>query len=635
MRLSQLLVWIYLFVATFGFSACGGSGTGGNQRALENLTASEIIAEDTVAFETEGVATFQVRLSEPSVSPVRLSYSTRAGSAISGRDFLSKSGRVTFPPGNVIQYVNIALIDDQIDEPDQHFDIYLDNPAGVTLTDTQIRITIRDDDPLPLITFRYPSMDVSEGTGDAATVAPVPIFLSRRSEKTIRFTAYTAENTASSLEYMHVAERVVFDSPGRLFEYPVFINADSDPEGRQQFYLFMRNPANAVLDISQSDYFRDDRIRTKIRILDDDFIGPQPPHAASNLAFTWIGAFGRLFTDNELDAIAVNHRLVVLAKFHADFDIQNHHAEAAALLQRNPSLSILPYLNAKHWFAESTWGTEPHPNCLLRDTEGELLFRDTDRSLAYYLDLRQAACREWILSTVETWLGTTLYRGIAFDSAGPIGDHGENTFWQDALGSQAEVDAWNSGLAELLSAAQQRFANHLVLFNGIGAHPSRGPDRDLFQLAYTGGAINESFAIQLDGSPNATLLDDIGLLSSSHDILLMKSNLKDTGDVDHQLRAGRFAYAAFLMGWHPGRSFFKFAVDDFYTASELADDPPELQLDLGLPRDSHVTEGDLLTRTFQHGDVAVNVGPTAVVWASPAGDVTVPAGDAIFVVDER
>ena len=567
-----------------------------------------LVVSDVTVDEAANVARIRLRLSEPTSNVSRVSWSTFRGNAISGKDYISRSGRATFQPGGTSCTVEVPIVDDDIDEPDQFFRLRFHNPVNLLLDENlRPKVVITDNDPEPTIGFRYSTQDVVEGDPDAASVINVAVLLSHRSEKNIRYTAYSAANTASELEFEPFAERMLFHGNGRLGTIPVSIVPDTDLEGRQQFYLYLRNPTNAKLRLSSEDAPDADRIRTKIRILDDDELEEIPAQIDRTSAFTWIGTFGRRFSANELATIAQNHSLVVIAKFHSSFDIFQHHLEAAALKQLNPELKVYLYFNSKYWFEASQWATEPQRNWLLQDETGNLISFDTDRSPAFFFDLRVPECRHWIIETIESWMATGLYDGIAFDSAGPVGDYGDDVFWLNALGDQNEVDRWNRGLKSLLNVARARRSIPSVLFNGIGGNRFRGPIRDLFQLEYTHGALHERFAVELDGTVSHTLRQDIDLMSIYPDkSLLFKTNLRDDGNSERNQRLGRFSFLAFMMGWQPGSSYFKFAIDDFYTTSELQDAPLLRQSDFGQPLSSYQQIEELLIREFQYGTIVVN-----------------------------
>ena len=66
-------------------------------------------------------AGFTLSLSAPSVQPVTVSYLTADGTASAGRTTSSLSGTVTFPPGTTGQSVNVPVIGDVLDEPNETF----------------------------------------------------------------------------------------------------------------------------------------------------------------------------------------------------------------------------------------------------------------------------------------------------------------------------------------------------------------------------------------------------------------------------------------------------------------------------------------------------------------------------------
>lgn len=594
--------------------------------SLGQITVS---ASAIVTPESSRVAAVKLKLSEVSQSPVRLTCTTSGGTAISGVDFVARTSVVTFPVGVVERSLNVTVRDDLIAEPDQEFTVLLSQSTGATIATPVVKITIQDNDPDPIVSLG--ELAVTEGSGGGFTTAQLDIRLSQRSEKPIRFTLSTTPNTATAQEFASFSTRMLFGSSTNLFRVPIRIVADDDLEGQQRFYMTLANPQNCVLNFAQLSPTRTDRIRSTVIITDDDVLVPPLP-IQSKHAFAWIGAFGRAFTEDELDAISLNHDFVVIAKFHASFSIEQHHADAVALRLRKPDQRILPYFNAKFWFHHSQWGTSPDPHWLLRDPGGSAVVLDTDRSPANYLDLRQPECREWILETIDGWFSTGLYDGIAFDSANPVGDFNGGSFWNDLLGGPSEIVRWNDGLAHLLTDAQSRFAGKIVLFNGLAKNASVPQDGALWRLTLADGALNEKFAIDLNGLPTSSLRSEIDLIESSpNKVFLCKSNLRDTGDVAKQSRAGRFAYAAFLMGHQPGASFFKFAVDDFYTTSELEDDPPEMQIDLGVPTEFYQADGMLLSRRFERGEVGLNLGATPIVWNVNDVEFTIPGYDALFI----
>ena len=62
-----------------------------------------------------------------------VSYATANGSATSGSDYTAASGTLTFAPGETAKSFNIVIIDDNIKESNETFNIVLSNASSATL----------------------------------------------------------------------------------------------------------------------------------------------------------------------------------------------------------------------------------------------------------------------------------------------------------------------------------------------------------------------------------------------------------------------------------------------------------------------------------------------------------------------
>lgn len=90
--------------------------------------------------------TFTVTLSNPSASTITVDFATADGSAIAGADYITRSGTLTFNPGVTSQQVNVLIIGDTTNEPDETFVVNLSNGAQGTGT-------ILNDDFMPIPTL--------------------------------------------------------------------------------------------------------------------------------------------------------------------------------------------------------------------------------------------------------------------------------------------------------------------------------------------------------------------------------------------------------------------------------------------------------------------------------------------------
>ena len=76
----------------------------------------------------ESQMVFAVELSAPSPQEVRVNYVTADRQAVSGQDYRGGSGVIVFPPGTTRKEVRIAVLPDDLDEPDETFEVDLSNP---------------------------------------------------------------------------------------------------------------------------------------------------------------------------------------------------------------------------------------------------------------------------------------------------------------------------------------------------------------------------------------------------------------------------------------------------------------------------------------------------------------------------
>jgi hypothetical protein len=97
---------------------------------------------------TEGidtaVLTFTLNIA-PEIT-VTVDYETVAGTAVPHSDYLPISGTLTFAPGSTIQVVSIPLLDDDLVESNEIFNLVLLSPMNLILAGDTVTIVIQDDD---------------------------------------------------------------------------------------------------------------------------------------------------------------------------------------------------------------------------------------------------------------------------------------------------------------------------------------------------------------------------------------------------------------------------------------------------------------------------------------------------------
>ncbi|HET8775603.1 MAG TPA: Calx-beta domain-containing protein, partial [Thermoanaerobaculia bacterium] len=94
-----------------------------------------------------GEAWFTLRLSKASETSVSVQYQTEDGSARAGADYETRSGTVTFPPGQLTRTIAIPIAGDTQHEETETFTLVLSKGNGAVIPDLDATCTISDDDP--------------------------------------------------------------------------------------------------------------------------------------------------------------------------------------------------------------------------------------------------------------------------------------------------------------------------------------------------------------------------------------------------------------------------------------------------------------------------------------------------------
>jgi len=142
------------------------SGGPGQGTILDNDSPPSISINDVTVNEGHvgtTSAVFTVSLSGPSGKPVGIVVHTADGTAQAGIDYQSLDLGLSFNVGQTSVTATVAVIGDNLNEPNKTFFINLTTPVNATVADGQGAGTIVDDDPLHLI------LDESGPAADQAT----------------------------------------------------------------------------------------------------------------------------------------------------------------------------------------------------------------------------------------------------------------------------------------------------------------------------------------------------------------------------------------------------------------------------------------------------------------------------------
>ena len=132
-------------------SACGGSGP--NNEAPPStptpptlqLAGNIQVVEGNVGT-SSAMAIFNVTLSASSADTVTVDYATSDMTATAPGDYQSKSGALSFAPGETSKTVTVNVVADVVAEPDETFKLTLSNPSNANLSNAVSVATIANDD---------------------------------------------------------------------------------------------------------------------------------------------------------------------------------------------------------------------------------------------------------------------------------------------------------------------------------------------------------------------------------------------------------------------------------------------------------------------------------------------------------
>jgi hypothetical protein len=199
--------------------------------------------------EATGLSEFTVNLARESGKTVTVKYATSGVSAMSGVDFASTSGMLTFSPGETSKVVPVVIHDDASDEYDtEAFRATLSSPTNATIPSgaSTSNAQIEDDDQPPLITIN----DAVVVEGDSGTKnMQFTVSLSAVSGKTVSVGYATLGGTATSGKDFRPVSGTLTFSPGvtsRTFTVAI-IGDLTDEADVETFQVQLSDAVNGML----------------------------------------------------------------------------------------------------------------------------------------------------------------------------------------------------------------------------------------------------------------------------------------------------------------------------------------------------------------------------------------------------
>ena len=176
------------------FSCTVGCTDSGN---LTNWTfvdpSIQVTIADVSVSESDGTATITATLSGTPSGDVTVDFYTSNNTALSGSDYTSVTGTLTWLSGtNGDVTTTISITNDILDELDETFYVNLENPVNTNISDDQATFTITDNDPPP--EFFVEDATTAENAGTVS----VSVSMTNQSGSTCTIDYATSNGTATA-----------------------------------------------------------------------------------------------------------------------------------------------------------------------------------------------------------------------------------------------------------------------------------------------------------------------------------------------------------------------------------------------------------------------------------------------------
>ena len=173
-------------------------GTSGTATITDNNAAPTLAINDVTVNEAAGTATFTVTRSGATGAAASVDYATSNDSASAGADYTAANGTLSFAAGETTKTFTISILNDEVYEGSEVFNVTLSNANGASLSDASGVGTIKDDgagsggsdNDTPTLSVSSPT--VSEGNYAVFTVS-----LSKVSTTAVSFTPSLIAGTAT------------------------------------------------------------------------------------------------------------------------------------------------------------------------------------------------------------------------------------------------------------------------------------------------------------------------------------------------------------------------------------------------------------------------------------------------------
>jgi len=232
------------------------------------------VSENYFAEESAGTVAISVEKTGGDALTSTVHYATANGTAISGTDYTSTSGDLTWNSGDTAaKIINIPISQDSVGNTGKYFSVSLSSPTNATFGDIPTTTVNINDDDIRQLNFSSATYIAYELNGAVAII--VESTGASAGEATVHYT--TSDGTASNGQnYTAISGDFVWtngESGGKTFFVDVAQNSVGEPA--RTFFVNLTSPSNAFLispETAEVTIIDDDlqTLEVQINLTDDD-----------------------------------------------------------------------------------------------------------------------------------------------------------------------------------------------------------------------------------------------------------------------------------------------------------------------------------------------------------------------------
>jgi uncharacterized repeat protein (TIGR01451 family) len=195
--------------------------------------------------EEVSTATVTVTLAPVSGRAVSVDCATSDNSATAGRDYVSRTATLVYPPGVTAQTFVVELADDTLYEGDETLDVVLSDPQNAVISGTDRALLTLLDDDAP-VGFSQATYEVKETIGAAVVTVTLDVAL----PYTLTVDYATSDGTATAGatgDYITSTGMLTFASGTTAQTFAVLVNDDDELEADETVVLTLSNPSHGVI----------------------------------------------------------------------------------------------------------------------------------------------------------------------------------------------------------------------------------------------------------------------------------------------------------------------------------------------------------------------------------------------------